>query len=580
MGGDLHRNVRPTKYNEVMSLRACWVVFALTSLVACDCGRGTDPTIPDVGFDTIYMPDVGPRDAPSSCDEVTGAGCPCPAEGDSRSCETGGVGACGMGTQDCVAGFEFPLWSECTGEADPTDEVCDGLDNDCDDSVDEGFGDVSCGMGACAATAPECVSGVVQTCVPGASMDESCDGLDNDCDGSVDEELGDLSCGVGACAETLPACDMGVMQTCTPGTPSDEACNGMDDDCDGSTDESLGNLTCGMGACRVTVAACDMGSPMTCTPGTPSMEVCNGIDDDCDGTIDNGFGTTVCGVGECERVVLDCSGGGGGTCTPGMPTAETCDGLDNDCDGRIDNGLGNISCGRGACRRTVAACTGGVPNTCTPGTPGTEICNGTDDDCDGRTDEGLSGTVTCGTGACMRSVPGCSGGMTTTCTPGSPGPEVCGDMIDNDCDGTADEMCGCDPTVDADFDTYNECVDCDDANGGVYPGRMEICNGIDEDCDGAIDEDFDGDGDGFSTCSTDPLLRDCNDSDNTIYPGAPELCGPTGMGDGIDQNCNGFIDETVRALHHHRRRWRRSHRVRWRLRRLEPDDQPARDGDL
>src|SRR4029079_7370794 len=56
-------------------------------------------------------------------------------------------------------------------------------------------------------------------------------------------------------------------------------------------------------------------------------------------------------------------------------------------------------------------------------------------------------------------------------------------------------------------------------------------------------EGFDGDGDGYSTCSPDPLMRDCNDGDATIHPGAPELCGPTGMGDGIDQNCNGYIDE-------------------------------------
>ena len=48
-------------------------------------------------------------------------------------------------------------------------EICDGLDNDCDGSTDEGV------LNAC----DKC----------GAVPAETCDGLDNDCDGSTDEEL-------------------------------------------------------------------------------------------------------------------------------------------------------------------------------------------------------------------------------------------------------------------------------------------------------------------------------------------------------------------------------------------------------
>ena len=44
--------------------------------------------------------------------------------------------------------------------------------------------------------------------------------------------------------------------------------------------------------------------------------------------------------------------------------------------------------------------------------------------------------------------------------------------------------------------------------------------------------EVDGDGDGYTV-----EAGDCNDADPAVYPGAPEAC------DGIDNNCNGGIDE-------------------------------------
>ena len=69
---------------------------------------------------------------------------------------------------------------------------------------------------------------------------------------------------------------------------------------------------------------------------------------------------------------------------------------------------------------------------------------------------------------------------------------MCDDDIDNDCDGAKD---GYDPDTDGDGDGYSACapiaanVDCDDTKADIYPGGTELCgDGIDNDCDGAVDE--------------------------------------------------------------------------------------------
>jgi len=88
-----------------------------------------------------------------------------------------------------------------------------------------------------------------------------------------------------------------------------------------------------------------------------------------------------------------------------------------------------------------------------------------------------------------------------------------------------------DPDDDGDGYTVGE-GDCNDNDSTVFPGASEICgDGIDQDCNGSDEAcmDPDNDGDGVTVGQ-----GDCNDNDATIYPGAIEICG-----DAIDQDCNG-----------------------------------------
>jgi hypothetical protein len=75
-------------------------------------------------------------------------------------------------------------------------------------------------------------------CVPMADA-EVCDGVDNDCDEMIDEDIAPIVCGAGNC-ETTVVCEDGFMPACVPREPLAEACNLEDDDCDGEVDEGFG----------------------------------------------------------------------------------------------------------------------------------------------------------------------------------------------------------------------------------------------------------------------------------------------------------------------------------------------------
>ena len=109
------------------------------------------------------------------------------------------------------------------------------------------------------------------------------------------------------------------------------------------------------------------------------------------------------------------------------------------------------------------------------------------------------------------------------------------------------------PCVDADGDNYCVDEDCNDADASINPGAQEICgDGVDNNCDGikanVYYQDSDGDNFGNKDVSVDDQCdapdsyvgnnTDCNDNDASINPAAEDICE-----DNIDNNCNGEINE-------------------------------------
>jgi hypothetical protein len=150
----------------------------------------------------------------------------------------------------CVAGVE----NACSPGAPAADDsLCNGLDDDCDGSADEDYTVIptTCGTGECAGNTGqlECQGGAeIDTCDPlaGAAADDSlCNGLDDDCDGSVDEDYTVIptTCGTGECAGNAGQleCQGGTeTDTCDPlAGAAAETCDNLDNNCDGAVDEGL-----------------------------------------------------------------------------------------------------------------------------------------------------------------------------------------------------------------------------------------------------------------------------------------------------------------------------------------------------
>ncbi len=269
-------------------------------------------------------------------------------------------------------------------------EICDGMDNDCDGTVDEDdatdaatwYADTDGdGYGDAASTSVACdqPSGHVEDSTdcddadanqfPGAT--EWCNAEDDDCDGSVDEDdAADATTwyidadadGYGSSAYTMDACTQpsGYVADATDCDDADsgaypgatELCDGTDNDCDGTVDEDdAADATTwyadldgdGYGDAASSTVACDQPSAHVdnstdcddddpaAYPGAEEIPY-DGVDQDCDGE-------DLCDVDGDSYLAEDCGGDdcddANDTVWPGAPELD--DGIDNDCNGLAED---------------------------------------------------------------------------------------------------------------------------------------------------------------------------------------------------------------------------------------------------
>ncbi len=305
---------------------------------------------------------------------------------------------------------------------------------------------------------------------------------------------------------------------------------------------------------------CDDDNP-TVFPG--ATELCDGIDNNCNQLTDEGliFNTYFAdvdgdGFGDFNAQLTSCLAAppvgfvtdsldcfdNNASVFPGAP--EVCDGLDNDCNGLTDDGLTFTTYYEDADGDGFGTAASKFPS-CSPDPPGgfvannldcndnnasinpnaTEVCDGVDNDCNGLEDEGFP---------------------------------VFTYYFDSDGDGQGNSdlfTTTCDTLLPAGYSANSN--DCDDSNAAIYNGATEICDGLDNDCNGLSDDGLalttyypDVDGDGFgnpaiaaSNCTG--IIPagfvgnnlDCNDNNAAINPNAMEVI------DGLDNNCNGLVDD-------------------------------------
>jgi hypothetical protein len=303
--------------------------------------------------------------------------------GDFHFCYSGpqatlNVGNCKAGTRSCSQEGVFGI---CINEVLSQPEVCNGIDDNCNGVVDEGDpgggGGCNTGMpGVCVSGTIHCQNGAL-VCVSNQQPSaEVCNGIDDNCNGVIDEGNpgGGGACNtgkLGVCAAGTVNCQNGALVCTQNQQPSTEVCNGLDDNCNGVVDEGNpgGGVACNtgmIGVCAAGTTSCQNGAIVCTQNQQPSTEVCNGLDDNCNGVVDEGDpgGGSVCNTGMqgvCAAGTTHCQNGTLVCTVNQTPTAEVCNGLDDNCNGVIDEGDpgGGFACNTGTGAGTTH-CQGGV----------------------------------------------------------------------------------------------------------------------------------------------------------------------------------------------------------------------------
>jgi PKD repeat protein len=497
-----------------------------------------------------------------------------------------------------------------------SDEICDAVDNNCNMEVDEdllettyymdsdgdGFGNPGVSITSCSPPAGYVTNSLDCNDTESTAFRDAleiCDGLDNNCDGLIDNVADAFifyrdadNDGYGNPAQSIEACEIPPgyalsADDCDDNNAfvnpaSEEICDNLDNDCDGQIDNGIAaSLTYyrdadndGYGNANETIDACEqplgyVTSTGDCDDNNPnvnpqSIELCDNIDNNCDGAIDNGaqiityyrdndndgYGNSDQSIDACEQPLGyttqagDCDDNNANV---NPQSIELCDNIDNNCDGDIDNGAqtttyyrDNDNDGYGNSVQSIDACEQPLGYTTQAGDcddnnaavypNNIESCDGIDNDCNGQVDDNIT---------------------------------VSSYYLDADNDGYGDE--GTTTTACSKPEGYVlQSGDCDDNDASIHPDAEDICDGIDNNCNGAFDEDGDfstfykdADGDGYgdpnisiSLCiQPNGFVRqggDCNDNNPDINPDQVEIC------DGLDNNCNGAIDEDTCAEYYGR----------------------------
>jgi hypothetical protein len=460
------------------------------------------------------------------------------------------------GPGDCWHDVDKNVINGCEYKCDPTNggvEICDGLDNDCDGTIDNNLNDPSIGTSCFGGTTGVCVdpahAGTIQ-CVAGqpvctganvvspGQFQETCNNVDDDCNGAVDDNPVDTGpsfiCGM---SSVLP-CQKGALQ-CMPGgmkvcvgniDPQAETCDGVDNDCDGQIDDNLPMAQSGA-PCNVP-AAPPAGATSPCVGG---LIQCVGGAVQCVGSV-----LPVAGAVDGCKVDANCDG----TLTnqPDLMTdVNNCGTCGHQCKSAQDHS--NWSCVTGMCQ--FNGCQQGyydIPanHQCSYPcifTSAQELCNNKDDNCDGQIDENVpapSPSSVCGvssnatTAECLPYNAATNpGGVSVACVAGAyqctfhtagvcnptcaTAAEICdlapSAALDNNCNGIVNENvpnfgqpCASDfgkpapgDGVCRTFGTYvcsaPNAVACS-ATKDLTKAGPELCDGVDNDCDGLVDEPF------------------------------------------------------------------------------------------